>query len=71
MDARDIIAELAGLYVAHCEEHDTAAKVGGWVPMDDDYPVEVPLKLLRLSYEKAMGVRPAHPLSTPTQGTAS
>jgi hypothetical protein len=56
MDAREIIAELAGAYVAHCDEHATAAKVGGYVPLDDDYPVEVPLKLLRLAYEKAMGV---------------
>jgi len=56
MDAREIIGELAGYYVAHCDEHDTAMKVGGYVPMDDDYPVEVPLRLLRLAYDKAMGV---------------
>jgi hypothetical protein len=61
MDARDIIAELAGLYVAHWEEHDTAMKVGGYVPMDDDYPVTVPLRLLRLSYEKAMGAQSHSP----------
>ena len=54
---RKILSELASYYVAHWEEHDTAMKVGGYVPMDDDYPVEVPLRLLRLSYEKSMGVR--------------
>lgn len=61
MDARDIVSELAGLYVAHWEEHEMALKVGGYVPMDDDYPVEVPLRLLRLSYEKSMGA--CHPPS--------
>lgn len=49
--SRGIITELSKVYAAHLEEHDRAARVGGYVPLDDDYPIEVPLRLCRVAFE--------------------
>lgn len=46
-----ILKDLSGTYVSHLEEHDRAMQFGGYVPLDDDYPIEVPLRLCRLAYE--------------------
>lgn len=32
---------------AHCDEHEKAMEVGGYVPLDDDYPIEVPFGTVR------------------------
>lgn len=54
------LSELKEAYDAHLQEHDTAAQFGGYVPLDDDYPVEVPLRLLRIA-SSAISRAPAVP----------
>ncbi len=47
--AVEVLSELSTSYDAHLQEHDRAAQFGGYVPLDDELPVEVPLRLLRLA----------------------
>lgn len=43
--AREALKPFADAYDAHLEEHHVAMSVGGYVPLDDDFPIDgVPLK---------------------------
>ena len=46
-----LVMRLAAIYEAHLNEHNIAIYVGGYVPLDDDFPVNVQLGLLRQAYE--------------------
>lgn len=46
-----LIAELAQMYDDHLKEHDRAMQFGAYVPVEDNYPVEIPLRILRLASE--------------------
>ncbi len=49
--ANPVIAELAEMYLDHCDEAHRALQFGGYVPLEDDFLVEIPLRLLRIASE--------------------
>ncbi len=48
---RDLLKELAQVYCDHLDEHDRAMQFGGYVPIEDHYPVEVPLGMARRAFD--------------------
>lgn len=65
--AVEVLSELSTSYDAHLQEHDRAAQFGGYVPLDDDLPVEVPLRLLRLA-QSSISKEPVSAISFKDKG---
>lgn len=52
MTAAQALCKLANLYGAYCQESHEAMQVGGYLPVEDDVEVWVPLGWLRALAEK-------------------
>lgn len=48
---REALKPFVGAYLERCQESRDAAQVGGHVPLDDDFPVEVPCGLLKAAHD--------------------
>lgn len=46
-----LIAELAQMYADHLDEAHRALQFGAYVPIEDDFQIEIPLRILRIASE--------------------